>query len=198
MPLRLHVFEPRYQALLADCLRRADRFGVVAIRSGPEVGGGAECEAVGTEAVITEVQPLSGGRSRVSVTGGRRFQILERLPEAPYPRAEVSFLDDLEPAPAAFVLVGEARLALDQYANRLTRMLRRSSLSGSLPTDPLLLSWVIGSALMVELGHKQRLLEEQSVSGRLRREISLLRREVALLDLKLANQVQLAPSFDPN
>lgn len=74
MPLPLHVFEPRYQTLLRDCQRDGVRFGVVAIRSGPEVGGPAESEQVGTVAITTKRVPLSGGRSHLLVTGGGDFR----------------------------------------------------------------------------------------------------------------------------
>lgn len=39
--LPLHIFEPRYAALVRDCMDTADpRFGVVLISRGREVGGG--------------------------------------------------------------------------------------------------------------------------------------------------------------
>ena len=39
-PLPLHVFEPRYRALVDDCLDGDREFGVVLIERGSEVGGG--------------------------------------------------------------------------------------------------------------------------------------------------------------
>lgn len=83
----------------------------------------------------------------------------------------------------------------DPAAFRLTG--RRAGAS-PLPTDPLLLSWVIASTLMVELSHQQRLLEQGSVSSRLRLEIELLKREATLLDLELANRLQVVPAYDRN
>src|SRR4051812_26706984 len=38
--LPLHVFEPRYRALVETCLHSDGRFGVVLIERGYEVGGG--------------------------------------------------------------------------------------------------------------------------------------------------------------
>jgi uncharacterized protein len=198
MPLPLHVFEPRYQTLLRDCQRDGSRFGVVAIRSGPEVGGPSEPERVGTAAIITRRVPLPDGRSHLLVTGGRRFQIKRLLTGTPYPRAEVDFLEDQGPDPASFILASEAGAALSRYAARLARISGRTLSSNPNPTDPILLSWVIASTLMVELAHKQTLLEQASVSARLRHEIELLKREVTFLDLELANRLQLAPSYDRN
>ena len=57
---------------------------------------------------------------------------------------------------------------------------------------------MIASTLMVELTYKQALLEQASVSARLRREIELLNREVTFLDLELANRILMAPSYDRN
>src|SRR5579885_2178471 len=38
MSLPLHIFEPRYRQMIAACLRADQRFGVVLIREGQEVG----------------------------------------------------------------------------------------------------------------------------------------------------------------
>ncbi|MGH7612054.1 MAG: LON peptidase substrate-binding domain-containing protein [Candidatus Dormibacteria bacterium] len=198
MPLPLHVFESRYRALLRDCREDGGRFGVVAIRSGEEVGGAADPEPVGTVAVITKSVPLPEGRSSLLVVGGERYRIRQLVPGAPYLRAEVEYLDDPEPDPASFILASEARDAFLRYAARLARLSGRRPGTSPPPTDPLLLSWVIASALMVELPHKQHLLEIEGVGTRLRAELALLRRELRLLDLDLANRVLPAPSFGRN
>jgi uncharacterized protein len=198
MPLPLHVFEPRYQALLRDCQRDGVRFGVVAVRSGSEVGGPAEPERVGTVAITTKRVPLPDGRSHLLVTGARRFEIRRLLTGTPYPRAEVDFLEDQGPDPASFILASEAGAAFSRYAARLARITGKAPSSNPNPTDPILLSWVIASTLMVDLAYKQTLLEQASVSARLRQEIELLKREVTFLDLELANRFQLVPSYDRN
>ena len=60
--LPLHVFEPRYRALVADCLAGSGEFGIVLIARGSEVGGGDERVGVGTVARIGDASPLSDGR----------------------------------------------------------------------------------------------------------------------------------------
>ncbi|MGH7692121.1 MAG: LON peptidase substrate-binding domain-containing protein [Candidatus Dormibacteria bacterium] len=198
MPLAIQVFEPRYQRLLRDCQESGGRFGVVAIRRGQEVGGPAEPEPVGTEAIITKQRALSQGRSHLVVTGARRFRIGEVRGDTPYLTAEVAFLEDQDPDPAAFIRASEARVALTRYTAGLSRITGRAPSDPPLPTDPLLLSWVIAASLMVDLGHKQRLLEQSIVSQRLRLEIELLKREATLLDLQLANRLQVVPVYDRN
>jgi uncharacterized protein len=198
MPVPLHVFEPRYLTLLTDCQEAAGRFGVVAIRTGNEVGGPAEPEQIGTEAIITKLQPLPQGRFHLMVTGGRRFRINHLLMDRPYLQADVEMLQDQAPDPAAFVLASEARTSLSRYAAQLARITSRPATAKPLPADPLLLSWVIASTLILDVAHKQRLLEQASVSQRLRLEIELLKREATLLDLELANRLQTVPSYDRN
>lgn len=198
MQLPLHVFEPRYQALIQDCQGAAGNFGVVAIRNGVEVGGSAEPEGIGTEAIISELQPLSDGRFHLVVTGRRRFQIKALISDRPYLRAQVALLHDLAPDPAAFILASEARSALSRYLKALARITGRPASTSPLPIDPLILSWVIATTLVVEGAHQQRLLEQASVSQRLRLEIELLKREATLLDLELANRLQPVPTHGRN
>jgi len=57
---------------------------------------------------------------------------------------------------------------------------------------------VIAATLVVEGAHQQRLLEQPSVSQRLRLEIELLKREATLLDLELANRLQPVPTYGRN
>ena len=59
MVLPLHVFEPRYQQLVRDCLDAPPHeFGVVLIDRGSEVGGGDTRCDVGVIARIVQVAPL--------------------------------------------------------------------------------------------------------------------------------------------
>ena len=90
--LPLHVFEPRYRALVADCLAGDGAFGVVLIERGREVGGGDHRVGVGTLARITQVIGLDGGRSMVMARGTRRIRVERWLPDDPYPCAIVEDL----------------------------------------------------------------------------------------------------------
>ena len=60
--LPLHVFEPRYRALVEDCLAGEPEFGVVLIERGSEVGGGDTRFDVGTVARIVEAAEFPDGR----------------------------------------------------------------------------------------------------------------------------------------
>ena len=64
--LPLHVFEPRYQQLVRDCLDAPEHeFGVVLIDRGSEVGGGDSRLAVGVVARMVQVAAIEGGRFAV-------------------------------------------------------------------------------------------------------------------------------------
>ncbi len=93
MVLPLHVFEPRYRALLDDVLDDGGEFGVALISRGHEVGGGDVRTDVGTVARILRAEQLDDDRWFVIAVGTRRFRVEGWLPDAPYPRAEVVDLD---------------------------------------------------------------------------------------------------------
>ncbi|AWB94247.1 peptidase S16 [Aeromicrobium chenweiae] len=96
MPLPLRVFEDRYLQMLQDVLaRESAEFGVVLIERGHEVGGGEQRFSTGTVAQVVEVGPADGFVSLVA-QGGRRFEVVEWLPDDPYPRALVRLLPALE------------------------------------------------------------------------------------------------------
>ena len=195
LPLPLHIFEPRYRQLLAD-IRSDDAlgsFGVVALRSGSEVGTPQriDLEDVGTVAEIVEVQAYPDGRADVLAVGSRRFRIDAVVSTGtPYLRAEVEELPerdgeltDAHPA-LAIRLYEQFRDALDQ----LTGQLREDEL----PTDPNLLSYHLAGALPLSGPDKQMLLALPTAADRLLAEIRLLRREVRLV--QSTRSVAIAPS----
>lgn len=92
--LPLHIFEPRYRALVKDCLAGDRQFGVVLIERGQEVGGGDTRFGVGTVARIMQTAELPDGRWLVDAVGTVRFRVTEWLPEEPYPQALVEALED--------------------------------------------------------------------------------------------------------
>lgn len=85
--LPLHIFEPRYRALARRCTDNDEPFGVVMIERGSEVGGGDVRSDVGCLATISQHQELPDGRWVMLATGDQRIQILEWLPDDPYPQA---------------------------------------------------------------------------------------------------------------
>jgi uncharacterized protein len=72
-PLNLRIFETRYLDMVASVLRGDNRFGVVAIRSGSEVGE-AEMFTVGTTAEIVDWED-NGGLLSIKAVGRDSFTI---------------------------------------------------------------------------------------------------------------------------
>lgn len=102
MILPLHVFEPRYRALVDDCVADNGEFGVVLIERGSEVGGGDVRTDVGTVAQVLEIERFDDGRCALAAVGTSRFRVNRWLDDDPYPRAEVTDWDD--PAPESLDL----------------------------------------------------------------------------------------------
>ena len=111
--LPLHIFEPRYRALVKHCLDDGSPFGIVLIRDGREVGGGPTSIAtVGTVAEIREAGKFSDGRYELLVVGVRRFRIESvTVGREPYLIGQVEELEEL---------VGDMALARD-LTDRVTQ-----------------------------------------------------------------------------
>ena len=93
LPLPLHIFEPRYRAMLRDTLSGAKFIGIVQIRPGvtAEEGAPSPIFSIGCAGRIEGVAELEGGRSNIVLRGVSRFHIDEELPEGlPYRVARVS------------------------------------------------------------------------------------------------------------
>lgn len=174
--LGLHVFEDRYRSLVSRCLESGEGFGVVLIRSGSEVGGGAEPHDVGTLARIAGYARLPDGRYLLEVEGTRRFRIDRILEDGPYPRGEVTWL----PEPIGNFSVARRR---GSEAEMLLSSYRNGNGDGDapvrLPVDPVARSYVLASLLKVDAAEKQELLETAAADERLEHESSILRRELS-------------------
>jgi Lon protease-like protein len=83
--LALRVFEPRYVDMIARCLRGDNRFGVVAIREGAEVGAATTYD-YGTTAAIVDWHQESGGLLGIVAAGRTPFRLLatRRAPDGLY------------------------------------------------------------------------------------------------------------------
>lgn len=167
MPLR--IFEERYKTMVAELLDTGGQFGVLLIKSGQEVGGGAVPHTVGTTAAIEEAQPVEGGRYLLTVRGVQRFRLLRMLPPRPYPYGEVELIDDspypdmarlkpaLETVRTTFPVYFRLALALtNQWAQGLR-----------LPDDPHTLVNFLAEWLQTDEETKQRLLQLEPAHERL-------------------------------
>jgi Lon protease-like protein len=171
-PLPLHIFEPRYKRMLADCLVADRRFGITPAPDSVEAPGPG---SVGCVAEVRVNQELPDGRSNIVVVGGSRF-VLSRLLDEPLPYlvAVVEGFDDdanTEPPP-------DDMESLRQLVTRYFAVLRELNDTlpeePTLPDDPVSLSFQVAGGLECDLGIKQRLLAERSTARRIKALILLL------------------------
>ena len=186
VPLPLHVFEERYRILLEELVEGTAprRFGVVALRHGLEAGEDFDRDAlhdVGCVAELRRVDRYADGRFDVVTFGGPRFRLGDVDDERPYLRGCVDYLPDElgEPGGLTAAVVG----AFSAYCEAVADATGKDVAEPALPEDdPALVSWVVAAAMRLDLPEKQALLVVPDAATRLRRELSLLRRETALLD----------------
>jgi uncharacterized protein len=189
MRLPLHVFEERYRTLVAELLDGPEprQFGVIAIRSGREVGasGVAALHEVGCVAVVRQVAAHADGRYDLQTVGTERFRLGSIDRSRPYLRGEIELLPDrvAEPgaAEAAAVVVRQVQAGFRAYLNALADQGGGVISVADLPDEPVLLSYVIGAAMIIDLPERQSLLAAPDALSRLRLERSLLVRETAML-----------------
>ena len=171
VPLPLHIFEPRYKRMLADCLAGDRRFGIIPVAGSdaPEPG------AVGCVAEVRVNQELPDGRSNIVVVGGSRFTLSRLLDDSlPYRTAEVQpFEDEGDSAPAAD-RADTLRELFTRYVAGLRELNDTLPEEPALPEDPLSLSFQVAGGIECDLGVKQRLLAERSTARRVDALIMLL------------------------
>jgi Lon protease-like protein len=161
-PLALRVFEPRYLDMVARCLRGANRFGVVAIRQGAEVGEATPYDA-GTSAEIVDWQQEAGGLLMIVAHGRDAFRLVSarRETDGLYV-GRVEWLEPLSPQP----LPAEHE-SLAALLRRLVETLPLyRSLSGAFD-DAVWVGNRLIELLPLALSRKQALLETRDAKLRL-------------------------------
>jgi uncharacterized protein len=205
LPLPLHVFEERYRAMASDVLADGSpyqgRFVVSMIVEGPEVGGDAVAQPIGTICEVRSAERFPDGRWLLLVVGVARARILRVDHSGRYAVAAVDPIDEPIGTDAAEVLPSVQR-ALDAYLATVKRFVARTASGGHatheaqdvtasldevlkpirLPDDPVAASYAVGGVLQIELARKQKLLEVPDAARRLHAELELLRREARFLD----------------
>ena len=168
-PLPLHIFEPRYRQMLADCLDGDSRFGIVFRPEGIEETD-LEAGRVGCVAEVDDAHTLPDGRSNIVVHGVRRFALRRFVDSpAPYHVAEVAEYEDLP----------EDVSTLDPIASRVRELFARVGRAArtladdhdplpSLPDDADSLSFGIAALIDIEPSHRQEILASRLASDRLR------------------------------
>jgi uncharacterized protein len=187
MRLPLHIFEERYRLLVAHLRTQPEpqRFGVIAIRTGREVGtdGITALHEVGCVATVRQIAARADGRFDLATVGAERFRLLRVDDSRPYYQGEIELLKDDAPSDAgeaeAFA-VSRVQAGFRAYLNALADRGGGVISVADLPDEPVLLSYVVGAAMIIDLPERQSLLAAPTALDRLRLERSLLVREIAM------------------
>lgn len=103
--LPLHIFEPRYRALVTDALARDRRIAMIQPRNGAEPPALYDIGCVGR---ISQVEALDDGRFNLVLEGLTRFRMLSEIDvSTPFRQIEASYIgfaDDVDQEPLASVL----------------------------------------------------------------------------------------------
>jgi uncharacterized protein len=94
--LPLHIFEPRYRAMVADSLAGDRIIGMTLLQSGFEgdYHGNPAVYPIGCAGVITHAERLPDGRSNVVLRGIEKFRIVEEDRSRPYRVATIEALPE--------------------------------------------------------------------------------------------------------
>jgi Lon protease-like protein len=199
--LPLHIFEDRYRVMIRRCLAEDTPFGVVLIKQGHEVGESAEPHRIGTVARIVESSHLPDGTMNILTVGTERFRVRKLFHDQPYLRGEVESFPMPEPADVEALsgLAERVRIQIRRYIELIAEAAGLQIQIGEIPETPQQVGYLAAVALQVENKEKQALLDCASLPGILADEMTLLRRENALLTWMAHNrewpeQVQFGPS----
>lgn len=112
LQLPLHIFEPRYRAMVSDSLARDRRIGMIQPQRPVE---GAPLYAVGCVGRIGEVEALPDGRFNIVLEGVSRFRILRELDvTTPFRQVEAELIAE----PADELLAPVERAGFEREARR--------------------------------------------------------------------------------
>jgi Lon protease-like protein len=170
MELPLHIFEPRYQAMIHDAMARDRRIGMIQPR---EEGVKPALFDIGCLGHITHIEALEGGRYNILLKGLARFRVVRELD---VPTAFRQIEADVEPIPQEDeILSAVERAALEResrrFADALGYVVDWTAVSR---LDDMALVNGIAQIVPFDPAAKQTLLEADSLNDRADRIIQLM------------------------
>jgi Lon protease-like protein len=185
--LPLHVFEDRYRSLMDDVMAADRRFGIVMIDRGSEVGGGEERSGVGVIVEVADADQLDDGRWVLLAIGVGRVEVVEWLPDDPYPRAVVGELDETvssDPVESADEIQGRVR----RIAGLLTELEEPApEITVELDADPAIAAWQAVAVTPIGALDTQRLLEMDDTDRRIAATVEALAAAEELLQMRISS-----------
>ena len=169
MDMPLHIFEPRYRALIHDAMARDRRIGMIQPRG---EGIKPALYDVGCLGRISEFEVLDDGRFNIILEGLARFRVIRELDVT---TAFRQIEADVEQAPEDEVLHSVERAALEQESRRFAETLGYVvDWTAVSRLDDTSLVNGIAQIVPFDPAAKQTLLEADSLSERCDRIIQLM------------------------
>lgn len=170
--LPLHIFEPRYRALVRDALGGTRLIGMVLLRADRQVDDPAIPRVFehGTAGDIVRSEELADGRFNIVLRGVREFRILEEVRRVPYREARVEWRPE-----AGGVLAPAARERLARLVGEFARR-QNPEAAGRFapPADDELFVNLVSQQLGLPVIERQALLEAEGLHERAERLGSVL------------------------
>lgn len=154
LALPLHIFEPRYREMIAECLQEKTLFGVV--RSQDDGVAQVGC----TAEIVAVTKNYDDGRMDIVTQGRERFELLELNHDRSFLRGEVMFLADEPGRPEPQDLARAVQL----HQEILALAGARQDLADEAGFP---LSFQMAGSLPLDLDFKQALLSMRSESERI-------------------------------
>jgi len=152
--LPLHIFEPRYKEMIAECLEQQKPFGVV--RASPEGVADIGC----TAEIMSVTKKYDDGRMDIMARGLERFEVIQVNEDREFLQAEIALVEDGPEKPPTEMVTQAVRLHAEIV-----------KLAGTEPSGPddhaSNLSFLLAGSLPLDLDFKQNLLSTLSEAKRL-------------------------------
>jgi Lon protease-like protein len=165
--LPLHVFEPRYRAMLRDCLATSRCMAMAFVLDddpGVDPAAPPRIAAVAGVGLVVHHTMLDDGRSNLVLEGQARVALDELPFVPPYRRARARILDDIETPVAAHDVTGLFAVATAfAAATHQTDFMLPSGVGPGRAAD------LCAHSLMVDARTRQQVLEDLDVGARVRR-----------------------------
>jgi uncharacterized protein len=170
MQLPLHIFEPRYKALISDALARDSMIGIIQPKDGKNI---PSLFTVGSLGRIGDVEVLDDGRYNIVLEGLRRFSLLRELKvSTPFRQVEGEVWNETE---ANDVLAFAERALLEREARKFSdRQGYSVNWNAVSQLDDYALVNVIAQIAPFDAAAKQALLETHGLSERLELLVQLM------------------------
>ena len=173
--LPLHIFEPRYKEMIAECLEQKKPFGVVRASSDGVADIGCTAE------IMSVTKKYDDGRMDILTRGVERFEVIQVNEDRSFLQAEISVVEDEPGRPATEMVTQAVRLHAEI-----------AKLAGTEPSGPDEhggnLSFLLAGSLPLDLDFKQSLLSTLSEAKRLEAVVGYL--EAVLPGLRRASKAR--------